>query len=175
MKSLTEYINERLIITKDTKFIDFDDIKNYDWKTSNLYYVCCDDDNVINTIYDYIESVGDEITYTKACNSLKAGECICGINLSAKIIYLVQRHMDLARNTKELYQQMYIGFYPTNDDVTMNLIQSLEKRHVVITKKTGTEFTMKNISKEKGPRYFKIPKNVMNEFIEFYRGKIKKI
>lgn len=174
MKSLTEYITERLIITKGTKFINFDDIKNYNWQTSNLYYVCCDDDNVINTIYDYIESVGDEITYSKACNSLKTGECICGINLGAKIIYLVQRHIDLTRNTKELYQQVHIGFSQRNHNTSMYLIQSLEKRHVVITKKTGTEFTMKNASKEKGPRYFKIPKNVMDEFIEFYRGKIKK-
>ena len=174
MKSLTEYIIERLIITKDSKFINFDAIKKYDWKTSNLYYVCCDDVNVINTIYDYIKLVGDEITYTKACKLLKAGECVCGINLGAKLVYLVQRHLDLARNDRELYQQMHIGLHPRNGNITMNFIQSLEKRYIVIVKKTPTVFTVKNASKEKCPRYFKIPKNVMDEFIEFYRGKISK-
>lgn len=174
MKSLTEYIIESLRITLDAKYTDFDDIKNYDWKTSNLFYVCCDDVNVIDTIYDYIELVGDEITYNKACNLLKTGECICGINLGAKLVYLVQRHLDLARNDRELYQQMHIGLHPKNHDITINFIQSLEKRYIVIAKNTPTVFTMKNVSKERGPRYFKIPQNVWDEFINFYRGKISK-
>ena len=96
MKSLKQYLqelffNEKLVINKNFKLDDFEDIlRNYSW-TSHLYTINTKDRNAFKEIIDYIKRIGEKISFNKMNVLVDEGEYVCGFNEVIEKLFLVHR------------------------------------------------------------------------------------
>ena len=99
MKTLTKYLNEKLIINKNYNYVGLDEIYNFDWKyydrAGGIYYTD-EDRKAFDVFYKYfIQRAKQKITFHQQCRLVNKGEYLFAVNESEKKIYLFHRHMNL--------------------------------------------------------------------------------
>ena len=88
MKSLKQYLqelffNEKLVINKNFKLDDFEDIlRKYSWSSNlyTIYTINTKDRNAFKDIIDYIKRSGEKISFNKMNVLADEGEYVCGFN-----------------------------------------------------------------------------------------------
>lgn len=143
MKSLKQYLqelffNEKLVINKNFKLDDFEDIlRKYSW-TSHLYTINTKDRNAFKEIIDYIKRSGEKISFNKMNVLADEGEYVCGFNEVLEQLFLVHR---LKGNDKyvNLYDYIQIKYF---DDVsTIRYKKARTKKEIMLFKKFSLEYT----------------------------------
>ena len=93
MKSLTQHLNEKLVINKDFKLPDvLDEIKNAEWTKYSNAGKQTEDLEVFDKFVAYVrETNPKEITYATASRRVNKDKYLCGINIDKKIIVLYHK------------------------------------------------------------------------------------
>ena len=165
MKSLKQYLqelffNEKLVINKNFKLDDFEDIlRNYSW-SSHLYTINTKDRNAFKDIIDYIKRSGEKISFNKMNVLADEGEYVCGFNEVIEKLFLVHR-LKKNDNYVKLYDTIQIKYF---DDVTIQKKKKKMTKEIMLFKKfslecTGTEANYFIINKET----FDLLKDIFNE------------
>ena len=142
MKSLKQYLqelffNEKLVINKNFKLDDFEDIlRKYSW-TSHLYTINTKDRNAFKDIIDYIKRSCEKISFNKMNVLADEGEYVCGFNEVLEQLFLVHR---LKGNDKYVYLYDYIQI-KYFDDVTIHYKKARTKKEIMLFKKFSLEYT----------------------------------
>ena len=165
MKSLKQYLqelffNEKLVINKNFKLDDFEDIlRNYSW-TSHLYTINTKDRNAFKEIIDYIKRSGEKISFNKMNVLADEGEYVCGFNEVIEQLFLVHR-LKKNDNYVKLYDSIQVRCF---DDVKIRYEKAQTAKEIMLFKMfsleyPGTESNYFIINKE----MFDLLRDIFNE------------
>ena len=165
MKSLKQYLqelffNEKLVINKNFKLDDFEDIlRNYSW-TSHLYTINTKDRNAFKDIIDYIKRDGEKISFNKMNVLADEGEYVCGFNEVIEQLFLVHR-LKKNDNYVKLYDSIQVRCF---DDVKIRYEKAQTAKEIMLFKMfsleyPGTESNYFIINKE----MFDLLRDIFNE------------
>ena len=165
MKSLKQYLqelffNEKLVINKNFKLDDFEDIlRNYSW-TSHLYTINTKDRNAFKDIIDYIKRDGEKISFNKMNVLADEGEYVCGFNEVLEQLFLVHR-LKKNDNYVKLYDSIQVRCF---DDVKIRYEKAQTAKEIMLFKMfsleyPGTESNYFIINKE----MFDLLRDIFNE------------
>ena len=165
MKSLKQYLqelffNEKLVINKNFKLDDFEDIlRNYSW-TSHLYTINTKDRNAFKDIIDYIKRDGEKISFNKMNVLADEGEYVCGFNEVLEQLFLVHR-LKKNDNYVKLYDSIQVRCF---DDVKIRYEKAQTAKEIMLFKMfsleyPGTETNYFIINKE----MFDLLRDIFNE------------
>lgn len=165
MKSLKQYLqelffNEKLVINKNFKLDDFEDIlRNYSW-TSHLYTINTKDRNAFKDIIDYIKRDGEKISFNKMNVLADEGEYVCGFNEVLEQLFLVHR-LKKNDNYVKLYDSIQVRCF---DDVKIRYEKAQKAKEIMLFKMfsleyPGTEANYFIINKE----MFDLLRDIFNE------------
>lgn len=163
MKTLKQHLhesffNEKLVINKNFKSEDFEDIlRNYSW-SSHLYTINTKDSNAFKDIIDYIKRTGKEISFNKMNVVADEGEYVCGFNEIIEKLFLVHR---LQRHDKyvNLYDNIQIRCL---NDVEIRCTEAQRLKEIMLFNKYSLKYTGTEVN------YFIIDKEIFELLKEFF-------
>lgn len=163
MKSLKQHLhesffNEKLVINKNFKLENFEDIlRSYSW-SSHLYTINTKDRNVFKDIIDYIKRTGKETSFNKMNAVANEGEYVCGFNEVIEKLFLVHR---LQRHDKyvNLYDDIRIQCF---DDVKIRYTEAQQLKEIMLFNNSSLKYAGTEVN------YFIIDKEIFDSLKEIF-------
>ena len=118
MKSLTQHIQEKLIINKDYKSadtIDISQLKKLDWEDKD-YYIMTMERTAIDQVKDWvIDNSTIPITHKSNFEKIAEKNCIMAYNNSRKILIVFRRAPHTSPNGYPRYDKCEVLTYPNKE------------------------------------------------------------
>lgn len=164
MKTLSQHLNEKLIVNQNYNYVGLDEIYNFDWKyydrASGIYYTD-EDRKAFDVFYKYfVQCAKRKLTFHQQCRLVNKGEYLFAVNESEKKIYLFHRHMNLAP-TRPLYEKFEI--IPSSNGMRIHFIQMVAKAGIYPLS-SKSMFTTRGTN----PQYYLIDEELWKEMKTLY-------
>lgn len=169
MKTLNEYINEKLVINKNYNYSGLDDIYDLEWNLNRYGLYCKDMDNVVsNTFYEYfVNSATKKISFAQQCRYANHGYYLCAskeLSNGSHLMYLF--HMNNKKrydNTDFLYSKFV--FIPVHNGMRIEYNDYVSKKEVYSLSR-NSHFSKDDLT----PEYYLVSKDVWDEVKTAYKN-----
>ncbi len=170
MKTLSQHLNEKLIINKNYNYSSLDNIYDLDWGLNRYGLFCRDKENVAsNTFYKYfVNSATQKISFAQQCRYANDGKYLCAsqeLGNGSHLMYLFHLN-DVYDKTDFSYSKF--AFIPIhngmrieyNDFAPKRKIYSLYRKSIFSTEGSAREYYL--VSKDTWDEIETLYKNLYN-------------
>lgn len=171
MKTLSQHLNEKLVINKNyNNYSSLDDLYDLEWNLNRYGLYCKDTDNVASNIfYEYfVNSAQKKISFAQQCRYANDGEYLCAskkLSNGSHLMYLF--HLNNKRtpnNTNFLYSKFV--FVPLHNGMRIEYNYYVSKKEVYSLSR-NSHFSKDGLL---SPEYYLVSKDVWDEIETTYKN-----
>lgn len=170
MKTLNEYINEKLVINKNYNYSGLDDVYDLEWNLNRYGLYCRDRENAASNIfYEYfVNSATKKISFTQQCRYANNGEYLCAskkLSNGSHLMYLFHLNGSKTNNNTYFLYNKFV-FIPINNGMRIEYNNYVPKKEVYSLSK-NSHFSKDGLL---SPEYYLESEDTWNEIKTVYKN-----